>query len=53
VYKTTGGNDDGEVVACLLQKEWELRNRDRITVFHGMKHLYFDQLDVALGKERT
>jgi len=49
VYKTEYVTEDGEVVPCFRQRKSELREGDRITLFHLMKNLYLDELAMAGG----
>jgi hypothetical protein len=49
IYKTERVTSDGECLPCLRQRKSELRKGDRITLFHLMKGLHFDELAAAGG----
>jgi hypothetical protein len=40
---------DGEIPSCFRQRKSDLRDGDRITLFHLLKHLYPDELAKAGG----
>ena len=53
IYKTAGSLRTVKFVPCFRQKKSELRNGDRITLFHLMKGLYLDELAMAVETAST
>jgi hypothetical protein len=47
IFKTEQVTSDGEIVPCFRQRKSDLRDGDRITLFHLLKNLYLDELAVG------